>query len=110
MSDLYERIALLCRQKGVTGSKMCLDLGMSKSTMSELKHGRTKGLNAITAQKISSYLGVTVEELLGEESQKPEVSEEDIKVALFGGDQEVTDEDWAQVKNFVDFIKSTKKK
>lgn len=68
MSTLYERIALLCKQKGVTGSKMCLDLGMSKSTMSELKHGRTKGLNAITAQKIASYLGVTVGELLGEEN------------------------------------------
>ena len=38
--------------------------------------------------------------------EKP--SEDDIKAALFGGDNEVTDEMWDEVKKFVEFIKSKK--
>ena len=79
MSTLYERIMALCKQKGVSGSKMCLDLGMSKSTMSELKAGRAKGVSATTAQKIASYFGVSVEYLLGDcenNEKKPDADTE----------------------------------
>jgi transcriptional regulator with XRE-family HTH domain len=48
---------------------MCLDLGMSKSTMSDLKSGRKKSFTAETAHKIASYLGVSVAYLLGEEEK-----------------------------------------
>lgn len=77
MCTLYERIQELCKSKGVSGSRMCLDLGMSKSTLSDLKSGRKKGVTAETAQKIASYLGVTVEYLLGEEQkEKPTVQDD----------------------------------
>jgi transcriptional regulator with XRE-family HTH domain len=66
---LYSRINELCKERGVSGSRMCLDLGMSKSTMSDLKSGRKKGVTAETAQKIASYLDVSVEFLLGEEEK-----------------------------------------
>lgn len=79
MCTLHERITELCKEKGVTGSRMCLDLGMSKSTMSDLKSGRKKSVTAETAQKIASYLGVSVAYLLGEETEKapsePELTE-----------------------------------
>lgn len=80
MCTLYERIIELCKSKGVSGSRMCLDLGMSKSTMSELKAGRTKGLTAATAQKIASYFGVSVGYLLGEEDkkEKPTVGDDEL--------------------------------
>jgi transcriptional regulator with XRE-family HTH domain len=48
---------------------MCLDLGMSKSTLSDLKNGRKKSFSAETAHKIASYLGVSVAYLLGEEER-----------------------------------------
>lgn len=69
MGTLYDRIQALCKIKGVSGSRMCLDLGLSKSTMSDLKHGRTKGMSTTTAAKIASYLGVSVGYLLGEEEK-----------------------------------------
>lgn len=69
MCTLYSRINELCKERGVSGSRMCLDLGMSKSTMSDLKSGRKKGVTAETAQKIASYLDVSVEFLLGEEEK-----------------------------------------
>ena len=67
MCDLYDRIMFLCKQKGVSGSRMCLDLGLSKSTLSDIKGGRKKGISTNTAQKIASYFGVSVGHLLGEE-------------------------------------------
>lgn len=70
MCTLYDRIISLCIDKNVSASRMCLDLGLSKSTMSEMKAGRTKGISTNTAQKIAAYFGVTVGYLLGEEEKE----------------------------------------
>ena len=67
MCTLHSRIIELCKEKGISGSRMCLELGLSKSTLSDIKSGRKKGFSADTAHKIASYLGVSVGYLLGEE-------------------------------------------
>lgn len=76
MCTLYERIQSLCKEKGVSGSRMCLDVGLSKSTLSDIKNGRKKGVSTATAQKIASYLDVSVGYLLGEEDIKKEQTTE----------------------------------
>ena len=55
MCTLYESISSLCREKGVKGGKMCTDLGLSKSLMTDLKAGRKKSINTDTAEKIAAY-------------------------------------------------------
>ena len=93
MCTLYERIIELCEERGVSGSRMCLDIGLSKSTLSNMKSGRTAGLTATTAQKIASYLDVSVGYLLGEEEkeEKPTVNDDELS---------------ENVKKLVDFAKS----
>lgn len=76
MCTLYERIQELCKKKGVSGSRMCLDVGLSKSTLSDIKNGRKKGVSTATAQKIAAYLDVSVDYLLGEEDIKKEQTTE----------------------------------
>lgn len=66
---LYNRIKELCDQKGVKGGKLCTDLDISKSLLTDLKMGRRSGVNAATAQKIASYFGISVGYLLGEEEE-----------------------------------------
>lgn len=56
---------------------MCLDLGMSKSTLSDIKNGRKKGISTATAQKMAAYLNVSVDYLLGEEDKKEQPTEMD---------------------------------
>ena len=70
---LYDRIISLCESRGIKGGKMCTDIGVSKSLLTELKKGRKTGMSAVTAQKVASYFGVSVGYLLGEEDmpQKP---------------------------------------
>lgn len=70
MGTLYERLSFLCEERGIKGGRMCVDLGLSKSLMTDLKSGRKKGVNAATAQKIASYFDVSVGYLLGEEEEK----------------------------------------
>ena len=70
MCTLYERITDLCKKKNVSRSRMCLDLGLSKSTMSNMKSGRQAGISTETAQKIASYFDVSVGYLLGEEEKR----------------------------------------
>ena len=77
MGTLYERIQALCKDKGVSGSRMCLDLGLSKSTLSDMKNGRTKGVSMPTAQKIAGYFEITVDELYGMEEKIKALMEKD---------------------------------
>ena len=65
MSIFYERIAQLCRERGISGGRMCGDLGISRSMLTDLKMGRKKTVGADTAAKIASYLGVSVDYLTG---------------------------------------------
>ena len=62
-----ERVDDLLRERGITGSRMADDLGMSRSFMTELCKGRAKGVSVETAGRIADYLGVSVDYLLGRE-------------------------------------------
>ena len=77
MVTLYERIISLCKERGITGGKMCTDLQMSKGTITDLKMGRQKSLSAEKAQKIAAYFDVSVGYLLGEETKKEQPTEYD---------------------------------
>jgi len=66
-SNLYETILSLCEEKGITGGKMCTDIGVSKSLMTDLSAKPDKGINLKTAAKIADYFGVSVDYLLGGE-------------------------------------------
>lgn len=72
MATLYERLDSLCKEREIKGARMCRELGISKSLMTDLKSGRKKGVSADTAEKIASYFDVSVSYLLGkEENKKP---------------------------------------
>lgn len=112
MGTLYENILSLCESRGIKGGKMCTDLGISKGLLTDLKMGRRTGVSAVTAQKIAAYFGVSVGYLLGEEAEQPPtetgkrpVSEDEIKFALFGGDGEITDAMYDEVKKFAAYVK-----
>ena len=109
MSDMYKKIDELLRQKGISGAKMSGDLGMSRSFMTELRKGRAKSVKLETAQKIADYFGVSVSELMDEKNASAVtgkgVTDADIKFALFGGDGEITDAMYDEVRRFAAYVK-----
>lgn len=112
MSDLYKALSDLCAQKGISGYRMCKDLGIQPSVMTDLKMGRRSGLRAETAAKIAAYFNVTVDYLLGMEPSAPKgpVTDDDIKFALFNGDRDISDEAFQEVKDFAAYVHQKYKK
>lgn len=83
MADLYKLISDLCEKKGVSGGKMCADIGVSRAFMTELKKGRAKTVTFATAQKLADYFNVSVDYFDTEKEKTPDtnVSEVDLRIA-----------------------------
>ncbi|MBE6797724.1 MAG: helix-turn-helix transcriptional regulator [Ruminococcaceae bacterium] len=103
MPETYIRIAELCRKYKITVTDLCKICQIPRASLSDYKMGRIKTLSALTLSKISDHFGVTVEYLLTGQESAP--SDESLKVALFGGGVEVTDEMWNEVKRYAQYIK-----
>ena len=105
----YSTFCSLCEKFGLSPTSAIIDMGLSRSNITNWKNGRLP--KAEVLQVVAEYFDVPVDYLLnGEEtkkapSPKAEVSDDDIKVALFGGDGEVTEEMWAEVKRFAEYVK-----
>ena len=76
MSELYNRIAKLCKQQGISIGKMCNQLGISRGNLTELKMERIKTLKTDNLTKIAVFFNVSVDYLLGNE-EKPAGQEAD---------------------------------
>lgn len=82
MSILSNRIDSLCKERNITGYRLCKDIGISPNIMTELRSGRRSGISAKNANKIAEYFGVSVGYLLGTEEKEntPTPSEDDAGV------------------------------
>lgn len=70
MSILYDRIHALCVSKSVKDGTMCREAGLPRSTLQELKMGRTESMSLKNLQKIADYFGISVSELTGDEQKE----------------------------------------
>ena len=70
MSELYNLIESLCKEKGTNITAMCKAAKISRAPLTELKMGRSKALSSATLSKIAAYFGVSVDYLLGNK-EKP---------------------------------------
>ncbi len=103
MPEIYDRIEKLCKEKKVNVTLMCKECKIPRASLSDYKKGRIQSLSAKTLAKIAGYFGVSVDYLYG--GNHKDLIERDLKVALFGGDGEVTDEMWEEVKRYAQYIK-----
>ncbi len=77
MDNLYGIISDLCASRNISVYKMCKEIGIRGSVISDLKCGRKKGFNSDTATKIAHYFDVSVDYLLGNaETQKKPATDE----------------------------------
>ncbi|MGN0527419.1 MAG: helix-turn-helix domain-containing protein [Acutalibacteraceae bacterium] len=101
---MYDKIDFLCEEKGIKPATLCKECGINKSTLSELKHGRTKSLSAQTLSKISQYFGVSLDFFNEDdftETQKDELFEK--RKLLFDMSKRATAE---QLDSFINMIKT----
>ena len=80
-------------------------VGINRVTLSKYERGLVEP-TASNLSRIATKLGCTVSDLMGEsQPTRPVIRDEDIKFTLFGGDAEITDEQFEEVKRFAQFVK-----
>ena len=105
----FNRFKALCDERGISVYRACEAIGLNRSAVAKWKAGGKP--NGSTAGKLADYFGVTTDYLLGKNDEKtpadPQraVSDDDIKFALFGGDGEITDAMYEEVKKFAAYVK-----
>lgn len=73
MGEMHKIIEELCAAKGINITQMCRDAGVHRSTVSELKQGRTKTLGSKNLEKLATYFEVPIDYFLGKkETPTPE--------------------------------------
>ena len=83
MEDLYKHIEGLGREHGYKNmTVLCKAAGVPRSTMSELNNGRSKDLSKPNAQKFADILGITLDEVYGEETKKAPTQEDEREITF----------------------------
>ena len=107
----YDKFVYLCSLKKVPPTRAAVEAGISKSLVTKWKTNCVDVPSADILKKLAAYFDVSVSELLCENEKAPtvtgerSVSDDDIKFALFGGDGEITDAMYDEVRKFAAFVK-----
>lgn len=103
----YDRFVMLCERRGVTPSRAAIDAGLSKSTVTKWKNDPNTRPTGAVIEKLTRYFNISISDLLGESdeyrnSHRP--TDDDIKFALFGGREDITDAMYDEVRSFAAFV------
>lgn len=107
---IYDNFVRLCNSVGKAPSAVALELGISKSAVSNWKHQRNE-MTAATALKIADYFGITVDELKNGVKKQPSIPKDeelnksdavwDLREAVL---ERFPDYDVGQLSEIMDFI------
>lgn len=110
----YERYVFLCKRENLSPSSAAVKAGFNKGTVSVWKKKYESGQDVVPEQdvidKICALFGCSeawlrgIEKTLTQEGER-KVSDDDIKFALFGGESEITDAMYDEVKRFAQMVK-----
>ncbi|MEE0927875.1 MAG: helix-turn-helix transcriptional regulator [Acutalibacteraceae bacterium] len=103
MNEIFARIEALCKSRGMNITEMCKLCSIPRASLTDFKMGRNKSLSAATLQKIAEFFSVSVEYLMSGEA--PRTDDTNLKIALFGGEDGITDEMLNEVLRYAIYIK-----
>ena len=103
MTEIYTRIEKLCKERGINITMLCTACSIPRASLSDYKNGRKKSLSADTLLKIAEYFEVSVDYICRGTSSP--TFDEGIKIALFGGGDNVTQEMLDEVKRYARYLK-----
>ena len=110
MFNSVQYVRDICLQRKIPISQLEKECGFSNGYLNPKKMAKIPYDRALT---LATYLGVSVDSILtGNENKKAPtvsgervVSDDEIKFALFGGDGEITDDMYDEVKRFAAYVK-----
>ena len=83
----YDKYAHICKQRGISMSAAALEAGLSKSLVTKWKVNKVEVPSPDVLKKLSTYFGMPVSELLGEEKseeqkEKPTVKDDELSADM----------------------------
>ncbi|MBQ4561447.1 MAG: helix-turn-helix transcriptional regulator [Clostridia bacterium] len=107
---MYEIFVELLQKNNVTAYQVCKATGIAPATISDWKNNKSTPKND-KLKKIADYFGVSLDYLTtGKQVDRARVTDEDVKLALFGGDGDVTDAMWEEAMFAIELIKKRHEK
>lgn len=109
MGTVNDNLKTIREKKHISQQEVANYLGITRQAYSHYEVGRRKP-DYETLLKLAEFFGVSVLDLLEETEKAPtsgerSISDDDIKFALFGGDGEITDAMYDEVRSFAAFVK-----
>lgn len=100
-----ERIKKLRTSQKISQDQLAKALGISASTVGMYEQDRRKpGFEKLEA--IADYFNVSLDYIMcNDHALKPNVTDDDIKFALFGDKENITDEMFDEVKQIAEYVK-----
>lgn len=110
MAKFRDRLIEAMRIRDISAAELARRTGLSKPQISMWVNGKVEARQTALG-KLGIALNVSESWLMGNDVPMIRVTheptlEDQMRVALFGGDQEVTDEMWDEVKQFAEFVKA----
>ena len=111
-----QKIRSLRRAADLTQTQLGEILGVQKNAVSKWECGRVTDIPAGKIKAMAKIFDVQPSYLIDNERDEPRpgdrepIPDEDVKFALFGGDQEITDEMYEEVRQFAAFVKARNRK
>ena len=75
----YDKYAHICKQRGISMSAAALEAGLSKSLVTKWKVNKVEVPSPDVLKKLSTYFGMPVSELLGEEKSEEQKEKPTVK-------------------------------
>lgn len=115
-TPFYSAFLSLCQQKGVSPSTAAKEADISSGAPTAWKNGAVP--KPAQRAKLCRYFGVSDEQLLGYEQKEKaptsegerQISDDDLKFALWGGTDDIDDDDLEDVRNYAAFVRERKKR
>lgn len=92
----------LRKEAGLTMKELGMKVGALESSISTYERGIVEP-DIETLGKIADALGVTIDELLGRDTDR--ATDQQVRIALIDGEGELTPAQYEEVKKFVRFIR-----
>ena len=116
MSEISNRILNIILDKDISYGELSTITGIPKSALQRYATGETEKIPIDRLELIAKALGTTTAYLMGwvdnsapTETSEREVSDDDIKFALWGDCTDVDDDDLADVRRYAAFVRERKK-
>lgn len=107
--SVAERIVTHRKKLRFTQTELSKRSGISQQAISKIENGASDP-STETLALIAAALGCSAAELLGENAETRQPTDNEIKFALFGGDaEEISDEQLEEVKRYAQYLKERKK-